>query len=95
MAVLLFLAIKADLPGFIYATELKTFDIRQSLTVKDRHVNDDVLIVTVDDESYQAAVAGPEEESRRMLGRSRTLLTIGYFWLFAAAGVERITRYSG
>ncbi len=53
VAVLLFLAIKADLPGFIYATELKTFDIRQSLTVKDRHVNDDVVIVTVDDESYE------------------------------------------
>lgn len=45
------------------------------------------LEITVDDESYQAAIAGPEEESRRMLGRSRTLLTIGYVWLFAAAGV--------
>ncbi|HEV7281026.1 MAG TPA: hypothetical protein VGN57_12550 [Pirellulaceae bacterium] len=45
------------------------------------------LEISVDDDSYETAVAGPEEESRRMLGRSRTLLTVAYIWLFAATAV--------
>lgn len=45
------------------------------------------LQISVDDDGYETAVAGPEEESRRMLGRSRTLLTVAYIWLFAATAV--------
>lgn len=45
------------------------------------------LEISVGDDGYETAVAGPEEESRRMLGRSRTLLTIGYLWLFGATAL--------
>jgi hypothetical protein len=45
------------------------------------------LNISVGGDGYETAVAGPEEESRRMLGRSRSLLSIGFVWLFGATAL--------
>ena len=37
----------------IHMLESKTFDIRQNIIVKDKKTMDDIIIITVDDPSYE------------------------------------------
>ncbi len=44
---------KEETKNIINILENKTFDIRQNIIAKDKHVNKDIVIVTVDDPSYE------------------------------------------
>ena len=44
---------KNETKNIVKIIENKTFDIRQNIIAKDKHVNKDIVIVTVDDPSYE------------------------------------------
>ncbi|MBQ9244966.1 diguanylate cyclase [bacterium] len=44
---------KYETKNIVKIIENKTFDIRQNIIAKDKHVNKDIVIVTVDDPSYE------------------------------------------
>ena len=49
----IFAVSKVDSGSFFQSMELKTFDIRQSIIADNKKTSDDIVILTVDDESYE------------------------------------------
>ena len=46
----------AKMDSFIDGIENKTFDLRQNITTKYRHASKDIILVTIDDASYEYAL---------------------------------------
>lgn len=53
LALLAFVITKSNSGNFFKSTELKSFDLRQSVIADSKKVSDDIVILTVDDESYE------------------------------------------
>lgn len=53
LCALIFASVKLNLFDFLYSVELKTFDLREQLTADKRVPNGDIVILTVDDASYE------------------------------------------
>ena len=53
LALLAIVITKSNSGNFFKSTELKSFDLRQSVIADSKKVSDDIVILTVDDESYE------------------------------------------